>query len=62
MILITIYHSDQTIDKYVGELEDMEGRNFSMQMASASVQSITIDKYSKAELKAMGYTKTGKQE
>ena len=61
MILITIYHKDQTIDKYVGELEDLRGPTVTLQLASASVMSVTIDKHSKAELKEMGYTHTGKQ-
>ena len=61
MILITIYHKDQSITKYVGELEDLRGPTVTLQLASASVQSITIDKHSKAELKEMGYTHTGKQ-
>ena len=62
MILITIYHKDQSITKYVSELEDLRGGpTVTLQLASASVQSITIDKHSKQELKEMGYTKTGKQ-
>ena len=61
MILITIYKKDQTIDRYVGELEDLRGPTITLQLASSQVQSVTIDKYTKAELKEMGYTHTGKQ-
>lgn len=61
MLLITVYKTDQTIEKSIIHLEDLEGRNLSLQFASKHVQSITIDKHSKAELKEMGYTHTGKQ-
>tara|TARA_R110000851_G_scaffold254040_1_gene406531 strand:- start:236 stop:421 length:186 start_codon:yes stop_codon:yes gene_type:complete len=61
MILVTVYKTDQTIEKYVGELEDLHGRSIALQFTSKHVQSITIDKHSKAELKEMGFTHTGMQ-
>lgn len=61
MILVTVYKKDQTIDKYVGELEMLQGPTITLQLASSQVQSVTIDKYTKAELKEMGFTHTGKQ-
>jgi len=61
MILITIYNKDQTITRYVGELEDLMGPTITLQLASSQVQSVTIDKHTKAELKEMGITKLGKQ-
>jgi hypothetical protein len=45
--------------RFVDYPESIQSSSFALQMMSSQVQSITIDKHSKAELKEMGITKLG---
>lgn len=58
-LLVTVFYTDQTMKRFVDIPENIQSSSFVLQMMSSKVQSITIDKYSKAELKEMGITKLG---
>jgi hypothetical protein len=58
-LLITYYHKDQTTTQEVVPLEALNSFRMSMMLGGYGVQSITIDKYTKAELNEMGITNTG---
>lgn len=58
-LLITVFYTDQTMKRFVDYPESIQSSSFALQMMSSQVQSITIDKHSKAELKEMGITKLG---
>ena len=58
-LLITVFYKDQSMKRFVDMPENITSSSFVLQIMSSQVQSITIDKHSKAELKEMGITKTG---
>lgn len=61
-ILVTIFKKDQTIERHIIALEMMPSSQLAMRLAHKDVHSIEMTKHTKAELKEMGYTRTGKQE